>query len=318
MNHLNIVTVVIEKHIKFLDLLIHTIKLNGGYTNLTIHVIINDDSEYFTNEHQVIIHRAPHFEKTTVKNGAGSFHHANALNNFIDNIEKVGYLLVIDPDMFVVYKGWISEIIEYMEKYNITLFGAPWHPQWYTKYRYFPCVHMLFINLKLASRIGSLNFNPQINQDINHGLFQFKRVVTFLRNKKVLYWLLSRSNINSSRDTGQLIYERFKCFSDSYNTLLPVVSLSHHFSKPLFLRRKIYRYIEQYIPSSLSFFPTKASYINIESIFLKDRIEKNLKLAEFFFWRGEVFSFHIRGESTPLRQNIEMEKVLEIYNSLTT
>jgi hypothetical protein len=90
----------------------------------------------------------------------GSYHHATALNRALDYI-KTRYLLILDPDFYIVRQDWVQFVVDYMESNHLVFFGVPWHPKWYTKYRYFPCVHCLFIDLNKISK-ENIDFTPNI------------------------------------------------------------------------------------------------------------------------------------------------------------
>lgn len=92
----------------------------------------------------------------------GSYHHAAALNKTLAHI-KTRFVLFLDPDFYTIaQKNWIETIIQYMLNNNLSFFGVPWHPKYTNKYRYFPCVHCLFIDLKKVP-IQTLDFTPDIN-----------------------------------------------------------------------------------------------------------------------------------------------------------
>ena len=78
-----------------------------------------------------------------------------------ENKILTNYLLVLDPDFFILKNDWIKNITEFMETDDIDFFGSPWHPKWYTKYRDFPCVHCLFMNMNRVKQ-ESLDFIPNL------------------------------------------------------------------------------------------------------------------------------------------------------------
>ena len=55
---------------------------------------------------------------------AGSFHHGNGMNKTLEHI-NTRYVLFLDPDFFIVRKGWINEVIDHMGTTNTAIFGAP-------------------------------------------------------------------------------------------------------------------------------------------------------------------------------------------------
>ena len=46
--------------------------------------------------------------------GAGSYHHAQALNRGVQLVET-RFLLVLDPDFFVLRKNWIDDVLSHMD-----------------------------------------------------------------------------------------------------------------------------------------------------------------------------------------------------------
>ena len=75
----------------------------------------------------------------------GSYQHAGALNQFLVNHEILTpYLLILDPDFFILRENWIRTVTSHMSQKGLAFWGAPWHPKWYSKHRYFPCVHCFF------------------------------------------------------------------------------------------------------------------------------------------------------------------------------
>lgn len=74
------------------------------------------------------------------------------------------YLLVLDPDLFVTCPHWIVECLDHRERRRLRFFGVPWHARWYRKWRGFPCVHFLLIDLRQVD-IGELDFTPDIVKD---------------------------------------------------------------------------------------------------------------------------------------------------------
>lgn len=89
----------------------------------------------------------------------GSYHHATGLNSALKEV-KTRYVLVIDPDFYIVKKNWINATLGYMNENNLAFFGAPYNPKRYMKYRYFPCIHCLFIDLSKVDK-EKIDFTPQ-------------------------------------------------------------------------------------------------------------------------------------------------------------
>ena len=90
--------------------------------------------------------------------GSAALHHTIALNLTKKEV-KTRFVLFIDPDFFLIKNNFLNEMIDYMQKNDVTLIGAPWHPKWYSKFRYFPCHHCMFVNTKKID-LDLLDFRP--------------------------------------------------------------------------------------------------------------------------------------------------------------
>jgi len=148
--------------------------------------------------------------------GRGSYHHAAALNLAIRKVET-RYALVLDPDLFVIYRGWIDECLDHMRRRDLAFFGVPWHPRWYRKWRDFPCVHFLLIDLAKAPA-AELDFTPAVVEDREK---DERPLAQWLKKHASL--LHARLLIETRRDTGWKLRERFG--GARTDLILPVVDL---------------------------------------------------------------------------------------------
>jgi len=58
---------------------------------------------------------------------AASYHHGEGLNLGLSAV-TTRFLLILDPDFYIILENWIERILTYMQKENISILGAPWHP----------------------------------------------------------------------------------------------------------------------------------------------------------------------------------------------
>lgn len=92
----------------------------------------------------------------------GSYQHATALNRFLREQEiDTRYLMILDPDFYVVRDNWITDALQHMAEAGLWFMGVPWHPKWYSKHRYFPCVHCMFVDLSVI-KPNELDFTPDL------------------------------------------------------------------------------------------------------------------------------------------------------------
>ena len=69
------------------------------------------------------------------------------------------FLLILDPDFFIVRRDWIADCLAHMQAHELSFFGAAHHPRRPTKFRYFPSVMCTFVDLSRVDR-HDLDFNP--------------------------------------------------------------------------------------------------------------------------------------------------------------
>ena len=219
--------------------------------------------------------------------GRGSYHHAAALNMALERVETP-WLLVLDPDFFVIYRNWIEEVQDHMRRRSLSLFGVPWHYSWNRKWRYFPCVHFLVVDL---GRIGlrELDFTPDLlgaAESSNSPLHRWMREhAPILRNRLLL---------ESRRDTGWNLHRRFRR-TNAADMALPVVDTRTEFRAPARLMTRAGRWLEQRLPRRLSFLPAPGTYLEPDQA-TGFRYPPIRSLApERFVWRGAPFAVHLRG-----------------------
>lgn len=100
-------------------------------------------------------------DMTKLASYRGSYHHAAGLNKALSYV-NTRFALILDPDFYIVRENWVEDVLAHMVQHNLSFFGVPWHPRWQGKYRYFPCVHCLFIDLEKIP-VASLDFMPEIH-----------------------------------------------------------------------------------------------------------------------------------------------------------
>lgn len=256
------------------------------------------------------------------ENCRGSYHHAAGLNKALAEV-RTRFLLVLDPDLFVIYRNWINESIQHMIRNRLSFFGAPWHPRWYSKYRYFPCVHFLMIDLEKVD-IGAIDFMPalvekppfvyRIDRLIKQAQIEkqprtmkLKPIINAVGIRKALLWsvaywiyhglplLFSRYRIHSSRDTGWRLWNDFgRTRRHSADMVLPVVDVQTQLIKPAHLQTRWGICLERLLPRRWSFLPAVGTYVNPKQAPAFDLPEFSLLKPEAFVWRGSPFAFHLR------------------------
>jgi hypothetical protein len=250
-------------------------------------------------------------------NLAPSYHHADALNKVLGFV-KTRFLLILDPDFYIVRPNWIEGITQYMISQDLSFFGVPWNPKWYTKYRYFPCVHCLFIDLNKVP-LKDINFTPNllVSKEIKDSKKEsMKEIIKgkppYLRDlAKTISRLLQMSrriSIGLSHDTGHRLFEQYvDRLEFKRECVVPVFCPKTEVIYPE-LSTWFNQIYELFLPDSLCFIPKQKGYYT-ESGF-RDRGYPDLRALgwEEFFWQGEPFGFHLRSQRQD-QAEIEARKV---------
>jgi len=266
----------------------------------------------------------PGAPRTFEGEGAASVQHGETLDALLPHV-GTRFLLVLDPDFYVVMPHWIELVLSHMRRANLDFFGAPWHPRWVEKYRYFPCVHFLLVDLDRVER-GSLVFRPPLlaprtAQDINAPLSRLRAALAAAGNRppggfvdraaailkrNFIRLLPSRRRrlIGTAIDTGTVLHRiharrpgcRHECLTPVFR---PERDLGAKIS-PL-----INRWVESFLPDHLSYVPKRPGWTS-RSGFRERGLPDAIPYGwEEFLWHDRAFAFHLRGSRT--RKSVEQE-----------
>lgn len=237
---------------------------------------------------------------------APSYHHGEGLNLGVSAV-TTRFLLILDPDFYIILEDWIEKILAYMQQRDISILGAPWHPKKYRKWSYFPCAHCIFFDLSKIDK-SSLDFRPDYDRYPSFSMHYSKM-------QKSLYKIFDPLKLHEKRfigneaDTGFRIYKRYSDDPKIKNECFVPVYLPTTLRK---LQDRVHRGQRSLIPKQPHYYST-SSFSNYHLPDLK-------KLGcEEFLWREEPLGFHVR--SFPKRNikgalakiYVEIEKLLEDY-----
>jgi hypothetical protein len=223
-------------------------------------------------------------------------HHAQSLMMLLEHVNS-RFVLVLDPDFYVIRKNWVEDMVNHMKHENLTFIGVPWHPSAYKKIRYFPSPHCLLIDLKNLEK-ADLNFLPGIEKREED-----RRWKKLLRLYGHHVGVLERLKIGVRKDTGYRIKERFSGQQDIHFECLQAVF------KPN--RGALSNFIDHFMPDCLSFRPKKRGYTT-DAAFSEIGLpfDPYGKGCEEFMWQGKPFGFHVR--RYPKRKRGNYGKVSDI------
>jgi hypothetical protein len=272
--------------------------------------------------------------KTITQEQRGSYHHGTALNKGKEFL-NTRFALVLDPDFFIVKRNWITQTLAYMVKNELSFFGVPWHPRHWQKYRYFPCVHCVFIDLSKVAP-GNLDFRPDL---VNNPSRQFKprfwieyqRLQSQKRRLRRCYWLMrqpwrsikednqQRQYIGSSRDTGYFLYQNFSG-DDRYKsgTIPPVFRRGQDIFLPAGVSGlQSAKLIECFKADKNSYIPKRRGYFTGKGFRENGFTDVNGFGWEEFMWREEPFGFHMRGFIQPRNTENRDTALINALKNLT-
>src|SRR5262249_25270046 len=113
---LTIVTVVIEKHYGYVARQISLIESLNPRAPWRLLVVDNASSatpRLTVDDPRCRVIPGVEIDTTLPENFRGSYHHAAALNLALRQV-KTRYAVVLDPDLFVVYRDWIAEVLQHI------------------------------------------------------------------------------------------------------------------------------------------------------------------------------------------------------------
>lgn len=236
----------------------------------------------------------------TVIEGSGSghiptYHHTLALRRCVEQAET-RFILVIDPDLFVVRQNWVSETIMHMRERDLAILGVPWHPQSSAKYRYFPAVHFSLFDTHRFPK-SAIDFRPDVpngetdpDWDRERGdsskHFFLSRGAAQLAKLPVLSHRRRRYT-----DTGSRLYKQWAGDPSLHYEIMDPVWDPQRGIKNQSLAGKI---LQRLLPDELCYQP-KHYQTKYRSGFLDSAISDDFRQNwEQFMWRDAPFCFHVR------------------------
>jgi hypothetical protein len=216
---------------------------------------------------------------------SGSYHHGAGMNVVLPRI-ATRYVLFTDPDFFIIKVGWARNVIGHMSTRKLGVFGAPWHPRWVYKNRYFPCVHCMFVDLERVP-VEWLDFRPDYPTVPDYARTPDSVEVPTTKLPDPLK-LRKRRNIGSSRDVGWLIAQRA-----SADPPVRVECLQPVFRPE---RRTFQSLVDRLLPDRLSLVPKRPGYFTERRFRDFGLPDLEARGWEEFLWRGDPFGFHVRSQ----------------------
>ncbi len=245
-----------------------------------------------------------------------SYLHAASLAAAVREV-KTRFLIILDPDLYVVRPNWAAEIIARMKERDLAVFGVPWNPRWHQKQRRFPCTHLMVIDREKIP-LEAETFYPDLLR-VDTTKYAAKTIQKFLHLKATkgaprgdvrrAGWNLirrfpatiaedrnQRRSIGQSRDTGQMINKLIEDRGLNFEAALPVFDPKiEGFAGNSVTAIQRAPLVEALFPPEMRYVPPKETFSRKGFLEFGYPNFRSLKWEEFLF-EGTPFAFHMRGE----------------------
>ena len=267
--------------------------------------------------------------------GLGSHHHASGINLCLPHV-TTRFFASLDSDFMIVRPQWMKEALDHMQNNKLAFFGVTYFPKDMPKYRYFPCVVFMIIDLKRVP-LATIDFMPRYNMDaFGHAELAYKKQPREERNReeKIIHALprglrdflnrlrrtfgfgYRRKFIGAARDTSYAIYERYHNTPLKRDNVTPVFDYAHdpQIAELVFVR--INRIIERFLPDSLRYIPGKLGAYTSAGFREMGYFDCRALGWEEYVWKGKPFATHIHGLKTAKRGRTDEEEVKNVQRAI--
>lgn len=253
---------------------------------------------------------------------SGSLAHGLALNQAI-SLVPTRFVMIVDPDFFVVRPNWLTDLQRFMLSTGTAIFGAPWNPRWWSKWRGFPCTHFLLLDLERL-RHYEFDFRPAVSAALDEAMSETTNArANFYRMAARAFCAIARNakarnDIGGSQDTGYRLHRDLAgCSEVTVECLLPVYSPSTDYSsrRPFFINRLL----DPLFPDENSYRPKDVTSYTAAGFAAHGYPSTHPFGGEEFMWHGAPFGFHLRGQQNshdPNQQLDALDHVVPIFAEL--
>lgn len=253
-------------------------------------------------------HLHPHFEildgaaldegpEAPAASRRGSYHHALGLNVACRDL-RTRFVMLLDPDCFVVRPGWIADVLTHMRDRGLAAFGTPYHPRSPAKVRYVPNAVCMVVDTELLALEG-LDWTPGTGMEpAPPRVSPTDRLI--LAALKRLSSGAQRLRVESSVDTGIEVYRHAVAQGVEVECTQPVVLPAHMRSE---IKHPKQRVLEAVLPDRYCLLPRHKGYITDRAFATFGHPDTAVMGCEEFCWRDVPFALHLRGGPRELRDD---------------
>ena len=243
---------------------------------------------------------------SSVTHLGGSYHHADAVNMLLSRA-ATRFVLVLDPDFYLLRRNWMDEVLAHMRENGLALFGVPWHPRYVENYRYFPAVHCMFIDQEKVPA-ADLDFRPLL-QD-SDGAGGSDSVPRPRRNANTLWHKAGLGHrLRQPWDTGARIYLRYRDDPRVPSEFVtPVYRLPDDWIASGNRHGLSSRVLERILPDDLCYLPKRHDSYTTRGFRERGWIDVDLpRLWEEHVWKDAPFGLHLRRSFSAVNRDTAAE-----------
>jgi hypothetical protein len=276
--------------------------------DMTIHWIVADNTaEGFTDkidQRKFIVIPGAIGMRPVARWIKGSYHYADAINNTLSHI-KTRFVIFLDPDVYIIRKNWMKDVMLHMQEKNLGFFGIPYFPIHYVQIRYFPNHRALFVDLTKVP-VSQLDFCPRFDY-MMHPTLASKLMLQVGKIKKIVSRRLS---IGTRPEAGTRTYRRFhrRVASEcAVSVFVPATDLAYI--------PEAFSLWEKISPDFLSYIPKKTGYYTERGFRSFGLPDVRAQGWEEFMWKNGPFAFHIQAGTKKIKEHPH-ETIARLYDIL--
>lgn len=211
------------------------------------------------------------------------YEHALGISALLSEV-RTRFVLIQDPDCFIVMPDWIRRVTEHMDRHKLGFFGTPINPRRHNSYRYFPYMVCMFVDL---SRVppGDLCFIPDVWRLRTALTYGARRALAGMPKVGLLFrWLLTEQwktngwGIKAKYGRGDVV---------KHESAQPVWDVDHA------VPPGVKRLVHALTPGSVSPVPKKPGYCSADGFVSMGAPDVGAYGWEEFVWRDQPFAFHV-------------------------
>ena len=233
------------------------------------------------------------------------YEHALGISALLARV-KTRFLLIQDPDNFIVRPDWIRTVLAHMDQHTLGFFGSPINPRRHNSYRYFPYMVCMFVDLARVSP-RELCFVPDVWHLPTSVAYAMRRALTRIPKLGHAFRFLLTEQY---RTNGWRIKEKFgRGDRVGFECAQPVWDLND--TIPSGSAKAL---LHNLTPARVAPVPKQAGYCSAAGFRQMGAPDVAGLGWEEFVWQGRPFAFHVGSvHNKPGAYEATLERVVQQF-----